>query len=62
MAAYHENDISVFEKDNVEWKANAKLIIAAPEMLAFIIDMSKRYGNSEWIAGEANRIIQKATT
>ncbi len=51
------NDINC---DNA--KANAKLIAAAPELLAFVQEMANRYANSEWIAAEANKLIAKATT
>jgi len=43
-------------------EANAKLIAVAPEMLAFIAEMAKRYSNSEWISKEAKQLIKKATS
>jgi len=45
--------------DNAE--KNTNLALAAPEMLEFIIEMAKRYPNSEWISKEANELIKKAT-
>lgn len=47
--------------DNMpEMEANARLIAAAPEMAHFIVEMADRYPNSEWISGEAKRILTKA--
>ena len=43
-----------------EGKANAKLIAAAPELLAFAIEMVKRYPNSPWITNQATEAINKA--
>ena len=40
-------------------KYNAALIAAAPKMYAYIKEMAERYGNSEWIAGEAKKILDK---
>ena len=40
--------------------ANAKLIAAAPELLAFAIEMAKRYPNSKWIKDQATEAINKA--
>jgi len=66
--------VPVFDERNKEWlpsdidqrflsseaEANARLIAAAPEMAHFILEMADRYPNSEWISGEAKRILTKA--
>lgn len=42
-------------------EANAKLIVVAPELLEFAIEMAERYQNSPWIYEQANALIKKAT-
>lgn len=43
-----------------ELYANAELISAAPELLAFTIEMVKRYPNSPWITEQGQKAINKA--
>ncbi len=49
-----------FAKD-LEGEANARLIAAAPDLLAFAQEMIKRYPNSPWISEQAQAAIDKAT-
>jgi hypothetical protein len=40
--------------------ANGKLAAIAPELLEFVIEITKKYPNNIWICNEANRLINKA--
>lgn len=54
-----EADANGDTKEQAE--ANARLIASAPDMFRFIKEMAERYANSEWIAGEANKLINSIT-
>jgi hypothetical protein len=45
----------------IEATANAKLVAAAPVLLEFAIEMTRRYPNSPWIYEQGNEAIKKAT-
>lgn len=38
---------------------NARLIQCNEELISFVKEMANRYSNSEWIGGEAKKIIEK---
>ena len=71
--SYKEDERVGFSTHEIHWsddgecvaevvhdKENAKLIAAAPELLAFAIEMVKRYPNSPWITNQATEAINKA--
>lgn len=59
-----ENHVVTDDKDNVldirGNEYNAKLIAAAPKLLAFAIEIVKRYPNSPWIIDEGQQAIDQA--
>lgn len=49
------------DKGYLENEANAKLIVAAPKLLEFAIEIARSYTNNPWLCEQANKLIKKAT-
>ena len=62
----HNKDCTDIDEDLIKYyshnkmMANVKLAAASPELLAFAIEMVRRYPNSPWITEQGTEAINKA--